>query len=74
MSKTQIDRLGDRLRKGDIHEADLRLLNDYRLSFGEAYEAVIRGIRNELGLEPTGRPSKSTTSLIDKLRRESLTD
>ena len=26
MSKTQIDRLGDRLRNGDVTEADLRLL------------------------------------------------
>jgi hypothetical protein len=25
LSKTQVDRLGDRLRKGDIHEDDLRL-------------------------------------------------
>ena len=29
LSKTQIDRLGDRLRKGDIHEDDLRLLDIY---------------------------------------------
>ena len=72
LSKTQVDKLGDRLRKGDITEADLRLLDDYRRSFSEAYEFVVRAIRDELGLEPTGRPAKSTTSIIEKLLRESI--
>ena len=72
LSKTQGDRLGDRLRKGDISEADLRLLDQYRRSFTEAYEIVVGAIRRELGLEPTGRPAKSTTSISDKLRRESI--
>jgi len=70
-SKTQIDRLGDRL-KGDPHtESDLRLLDDYRRSFGEAYEAVIRTIRQR-GEFPTGRLAKSTFSIVEKLRRESI--
>src|SRR5215211_9553152 len=72
LSKTQVDRLGDRLRKGNITEADLRLLDQYRRSFSEEYEAVVEAIRKELGLEPTGRPAKSTTSISDKLRRESI--
>jgi putative GTP pyrophosphokinase len=72
LSKTQVDRLGDRLRKGNITEADLRLLDQYRRSFTEAYEVVVEAIRNDLGLEPTGRPAKSTTSISDKLRRESI--
>lgn len=72
MSKTQIDRLGDRLKKGNISEEDLRLLDQYRLSFSEAYKAVVGTIRKELSLEPTGRPAKSTTSISDKLRRESI--
>jgi len=72
ISKTQIDRLGDRLKKGNITEADLRLLDQYRLSFGEAYEFVVRAIRTELALEPTGRPAKSTTSVSEKLTRESI--
>lgn len=29
-------------------------------------------MRSEVGLEPTGRPAKSTSSIIDKLRRESI--
>ncbi len=72
VSKTQIDRLGERLRKGDISEVDLRLLDTYRRSFTEAYEAVVGTIRKELSLEPTGRPAKSTTSISEKLRRESI--
>lgn len=72
ISKTQIDRLGDRLKKGGITEADLRLLDEYRRSFSEAYESVVVAIKAELGLEPTGRPAKSTTSISDKLLRESI--
>jgi putative GTP pyrophosphokinase len=72
LSKTQVNRLGDRLRQGSLAESDLRLLDDHRRSFGEAYETVVRTIRNQLHLEPTGRPAKSTPSLVEKLRRESI--
>ncbi|MBI5140910.1 MAG: hypothetical protein HZA20_01805 [Nitrospirae bacterium] len=72
MTKTQIDRLGDRLKVGKVSEADLRLLDQYRLSFADAYNMVAGAIRKELGLEPTGRPAKSTPSIVDKLRRESI--
>jgi putative GTP pyrophosphokinase len=72
LSKTKIDRLGDRLRKGNITDDDLRLLDEYRGSFAEAYDLVVGTVRNELGLEPTGRPAKSTTSINEKLRRESI--
>jgi putative GTP pyrophosphokinase len=70
--KSQIDRLGDRLKKGNITEADLRLLDSYRRSFTKAYEIVVGNIRQDLALEPTGRPAKSTTSISEKLRRESI--
>lgn len=72
LTRTQVDRLGDRLRKGHITEPDLRLLDQYRRSFSEAYDVVVEAVRNDLGLEPTGRPAKSTTSISDKLRRESI--
>lgn len=72
VTKTQVDRLGDRLRKGELTESDLQLLDSFRRSFTDAYENVIQGIRDKLGLEPTGRPAKSTTSVIEKLRRESI--
>jgi len=64
--------LGERLKKGNLSEADLWLLNKYRRSFSEAFGFVVGTIRRELGLEPTGRPAKSTTSIVEKLRRESI--
>lgn len=69
-SKSQIKRLGDRLRKGDVGENDRRLLDNYRQSFREAYETVVGQIRNRLNLEPTGRPAKTTKAIVEKLRRE----
>ena len=45
LSKSQIDRLGDRLRKGDVSESDLRLLEDYRRSFTKSYDYVVERIR-----------------------------
>jgi len=71
LSKTQIDRLGDRLKGGSHEEIDLRLLEDYRRSFGDAYQEVVRIIR-ERGQSPTGRLAKSTPSVVDKLKRESI--
>jgi GTP pyrophosphokinase len=72
LSNAQIDRLGDRLRGGALSEHDLRMLDEYRRSFGEAHETVVKSLRERLHLEPTGRPAKSTTSLVEKLRRESI--
>jgi len=71
-SRTQIDRLGDRLRKGNPAEDDLHRLDEYRRSFAEAYEEVVSLVRRATGLEPTGRPAKSTTSIIEKLQRETM--
>lgn len=70
LTKSQINRLGDRLRKGHIREEDRRLLDTYRLSFTNAYETVVTQIRDRLRLEPTGRPAKTTTAIVEKLLRE----
>ena len=72
LSRTSIDRLGDRLRQGSVTDADLRVLDEYRRSFGEAYENVVQTIREGVHLEPTGRPAKSTASIVEKLNRESI--
>lgn len=72
ITNAQVDRLGDQLRTGAIDGDTLRRLDIYRRSFGTAYEEVIGKIRGEVGLEPTGRPAKSTSSIIAKLRRESI--
>lgn len=72
LSNTQIDRLGNRIRRGSLVDSDLKSLDEYRRSFGDAYATVVQTIREQLHLEPTGRPAKSTTSIIEKLRRESI--
>jgi len=72
VSKSQIDRLGERLKKGAVSDEDLCLLDAYRGSFAEAYEEVVAAIRVVTRLEPTSRPEKSTTSIIEKLHRESI--
>jgi len=72
LTNTQIDRLGERLKTGEPSEADLRLLDRYRRSFMQPYEFVVKVVRDQLNLEPTGRPAKSTASVREKLRRESI--
>jgi len=72
LSNTKIDRLGIRLRKGEVAEPELRLLDDFRRSFGRAYEHVIETLKHQLALQPSGRPAKSTGSVIEKLNRESI--
>jgi hypothetical protein len=72
LSNAQIDRLGDRLRREDFGEAELRLLDEYRRTFGSAYDRVVEGIQRVTGLPVSGRPAKSTTSIVEKLKRESI--
>ena len=72
LSQSQIDRLGDRLRKDDISDDDVRLLDNYRRSFSDAYETVVDSVRGQLGLEPTGRQEKTKDSIIAKLRNKTL--
>lgn len=60
LSKSQIDRLGERLKSGSPDEADLILLDRFRLSYGEAYRAAIEKINRKLhehfpGVELMGR-------------------
>ena len=70
-SRAQIDKLGERLRAGRVTEADLRALDDDRLTFSNAYTFVVTRLVG-FGLRPTGRPAKSTQAIVEKLRRESI--
>lgn len=72
MSKARVDRLGDRLRAGILGNDELEELSAYRATFGPAYRIVFDTVRSELSLVPTGRPAKSTTAIVEKLRRESI--
>jgi putative GTP pyrophosphokinase len=72
LSKTQLDRLGEKLRLGTADEGDLRSLAEHRLSFRPAYEAAAAAIKDQLGLDATGRQAKTTAAITEKLRRQSI--
>lgn len=50
----------------------MRQLDAYRRSFAEAYEEVLAAVRRATRSEPTGRPAKSTSSIVEKLCRETI--
>ena len=58
VSKSQIDRLGERLKAGAYRDEDLQELDAYRQTFVDAYTVVTNRIRAELGLEASGRASR----------------
>jgi hypothetical protein len=72
LSKAQINKLGERLKKDEVSEEDLRLLAQFRESFVPSYQEVVDRITTELGLTSTGRLAKSIESISDKLRRQSI--
>lgn len=72
LSKSQIDKLGERLKDAQPSETDLEMLDQYRRTFGDAYDAVVRTVSEQLKLESTGRPAKTIPSIREKLRRESI--
>ncbi len=70
MTKTQVNKLGKRLRdSGTISEADLELLQRVRAAHADALDEVAGILRDELMLQPTSR-LKTVNTLLDKLRRE----
>jgi putative GTP pyrophosphokinase len=72
-SGTRIDTLGDSLRKQlSIADSDVELLDEFRRSFGAAYDFVLGKIREELQIDVTGRPAKTILSIVSKLRRETI--
>ena len=72
LTKTEVDRLGERLKAGDVSEADLRLLDEYRLSFGDVLDFIVGRIEQALQLKPSQRRAKTTQSIRLKLGRESI--
>src|SRR6058998_2000513 len=70
LSKSQVNRLGERLRKGKPLPADIEILDTFRRSFDEAQQIVTQRLR-DLGLEPSVR-IKTTISIVEKLKRESI--
>jgi ppGpp synthetase/RelA/SpoT-type nucleotidyltranferase len=69
-SNSQVDKLGRELRDGQVNEENLRRLEMFRSEFVEAYTYVEDVLVRKLRITVTGRPSKSTVAIVDKLRRE----
>jgi putative GTP pyrophosphokinase len=66
---SQLNKIGERLRKNLATEDDLRSLDEFRLLFQPAYDEVFAEL-SQMGLNPGGRPQKTTLSIIAKLNRE----
>ncbi len=69
LSKTQIDKLGDRLRNGEATSEDLLTLDMYRRGFEPVYAVALKKLRENFRDEVSGRSAKTTESIIRKLRR-----
>jgi hypothetical protein len=66
---SQINKLGERLRKNPDNKDALRTLDAFRSSFAAACEHVSHEL-SKLRLEPVSRPAKTSLSIIAKLNRE----
>jgi (p)ppGpp synthase/HD superfamily hydrolase len=66
---SQLNKIGERLRKNQGTEEDLRKLDEFRVSFEPAYQKVFHELTS-MGLNPGGRPQKTTQSIVAKLERE----
>lgn len=72
ISNAQVDRTGRLLKEGAVSADCLHALEEFRSSFMEAYAFVEDALVNKMGLDVTGRPSKSTVAIVEKLRRETI--
>ena len=70
LTNSQIKKLGERLRHGVRTIDDVKLLEIFRRSYRSAYDQVIQLIHENYDHKVTGRPAKSSNSIIEKLERE----
>ena len=66
---SQLNKIGERLRKGRDTDDDRRQLDVFVSSFAPAFDQVFSDLE-QLGLNPAGRSHKTTDSIIAKLNRE----
>jgi hypothetical protein len=66
---SQLNKIGERLRKGRANDDDVRRLDLYISSFTPAFDHVFNDL-TQSGLNPGGRPHKTTPSIVAKLNRE----
>jgi ppGpp synthetase/RelA/SpoT-type nucleotidyltranferase len=72
LTKTKIDKIGERLKDGELDADILVQLSHYRNQFSDSYRIVEGVLRDHRKLQVSGRPAKSTTAIVEKLRRESV--
>jgi len=68
LSRSAVDKLGERLRSGDAAEGDWTLLEELRDLRRQHLDLVITLLRDEFTLAATGRV-KTINTLVEKLRR-----
>ena len=72
LSNSQIDKIGKKLRNDNVDAECVRALELFRASFVDTYTYVEDMLVNKLRLKITGRPSKSTVAIVEKLKRETI--
>jgi hypothetical protein len=71
LSRSAVDKLGDRLRTGNPTDADWTLLEELRAERQRQLDGVVGMLRRELAIEVTSRV-KTTNTLVEKLQRERM--
>ncbi len=72
-SNKQIDKLGERLKMPGLpRETDLAMLSAYRDTFAKVAKEVCDMVVKIADIEPTARATKSTKSIVEKLRRDGV--
>ncbi len=73
LSRSQIDRLGERLREGNGISAEDRIrLDEYRRSLTAFSHTITERLQHLLDRPITERPGKTTPSIIAKLKRQQI--
>jgi putative GTP pyrophosphokinase len=75
LTKSQIDRLGDRLKAAALsgQEMDVAALDEFRQSYRSAVRTVETALKEHISRVFTQRPAKSTASIVAKLLRQPKT-
>jgi putative GTP pyrophosphokinase len=72
ITNAQTDKIGNKLRANEIDIDCLNKLEVFRSLYVEAYRYVEDTLVNKIGCRITGRPSKSTVAIVEKLKRETI--
>jgi ppGpp synthetase/RelA/SpoT-type nucleotidyltranferase len=75
LTKSQIDRLGEKLKLAAVSGADMDVaaLDEFRLTYRSAIVFVETALKEHIPRVFTQRPAKSTASIVAKLLRQPKT-